>query len=110
MLQTGWVSFGSSAPDEPRSANGEPMRKEPAPTKRSLREIPEVDLSSAKRLQRGKYAEKARRPFAVAIVEPDLFVRFGNSEAVNAALRAVVEAVDAVKHPARARRPAQGYP
>ena len=58
--------------DEPRSANGEPIPKETDPTKRSLREIPEVDFSKAKRLPRGKYAEKARRSFAVAIVEPEL--------------------------------------
>jgi hypothetical protein len=80
------------------------MPKETEPTKRSLREIPEVDFSKAKRLPRGKYAEKARRSFAVAIVEPELFARFGSSEAVNAALRAVIEAAEVVKHPARARR------
>jgi hypothetical protein len=80
------------------------MSKETEPSKRSLWEIPEVDFSKAKRLPRGKYAAKARRSFAVAIVEPDLFARFGSSEAVNAALRAVVEAADAVKHPAKAKR------
>jgi len=102
------VSSGSSVPDEPRSANGEPMPKETEPTKRSLREIPEVDFSKAKRLPRGKYAEKARRSFAVAIVEPKLFARFGSSDAVNAALRAVVEAADAVKYPAKAKRSSRG--
>jgi hypothetical protein len=79
------------------------MSKATEPTKRSLREIPEVDFSKAKRLPRGKYAEKARRSFAVAIVEPELFARFGSSEAVNAALRAIVEVADAVKHPAKVR-------
>jgi hypothetical protein len=83
------------------------MSKETEPTKRSLREIPEVDFSKAKRLARGKYAAKARRSFAVAIVEPDLFARFGSSEAVNAALRAVVEVADAVRSPAQAKRAAR---
>ena len=83
------------------------MRKETEPTKRSLREIPEVDFSKAKRLPRGKYAEKARRSFAVAIVEPELFARFGSSDAVNAALRAVVEAANTVKYPAK-KRPSRG--
>ena len=83
------------------------MPKETEPTKRSLREIPEVDFSKAKRLPRGKY-EKARRSFAIAIVEPELFARFGSSDAVNAALRAVVEAADAVKHPAKAKRSSRG--
>jgi hypothetical protein len=84
------------------------MPKETEPTKRSLREIPEVDFSKAKRLPRGKHAEKARRSFAVAIVEPELFARFGSSDAVNAALRAVVEAADAVKYPAKAKRSSRG--
>jgi hypothetical protein len=81
------------------------MPRETEPTKRSLREIPEVDFSTAKRLPRGKYAEKARRSFAVAIVEQKLFARFGSSDAVNAALRAIVEAADAVKYPAKKKRP-----
>jgi hypothetical protein len=84
------------------------MSKETEPTKRSLREIPEVDFTKAKRLPRGKYAAKARRSFAVALVEPEVFARFGSSEAVNAALRAVVEAADAVKHPAKTKRSSGG--
>lgn len=80
------------------------MPKEVEPSRRSLREIPEIDLSRARRLRRGKYAEKARRSFAVALVEPELFARFGSSEAINDALRAVIEAADTVKPPAKARR------
>jgi hypothetical protein len=83
------------------------MPKEIEPSKRSLRAVPEVDFSKAKRLPRGKYAEKARRSFAVTIVESELFARFGSSEAVNAALRAVVEAADAVKYPAKTKRSAR---
>jgi hypothetical protein len=56
------------------------MPKKTEPNERSLREIPEVDFSKAKRLPCGKYAAKARRSFAVAIVEPDLFARFGSSD------------------------------
>jgi hypothetical protein len=80
------------------------MPKTIEPSKRSLREIPDVDFTSAKRLPRGKYVARARRSFAIALVEPSLFARFGSSEAVNAALRLVVEAADAVKAPARTRR------
>ena len=36
------------------------------PSKRSLREIPEVDFASVRRLPRGKYAAQARRSLAVA--------------------------------------------
>jgi hypothetical protein len=73
------------------------MPKSTEPSKSSLREMPEVDFAKATRLPRGKYAEQARRSFAVAIVEPELFARFGSSAAINAALRALVEAADTVK-------------
>jgi hypothetical protein len=78
--------------------------KKTEPSKRSLQEIPEIDFASARRLPRGKYAEKARRSFAVALVEPEVFARFGTSEAVNAALRAVLEAAGTVKAAPRTRR------
>ena len=84
------------------------MPRQTEPSKRSLREIPEVDLSKARRLRRGKYAEKARRSFAVAIVSPELFARFGSSEAINVALRAVVAAAESLKHPAEAKRASRG--
>ncbi len=80
------------------------MPKSNEPSKRSLRDIPEIDFATAKRLPRGKYVEKARRSFAIAILEPALFARFGSSEAINAALRALVEATDNVKRPARSKR------
>jgi uncharacterized DUF497 family protein len=89
------------------NASGQPMPKTTEPSKRSLREIPEIVFATAKRLRRGKYAEKARRSFAVVIVEPALFARFGSSEAVNAALRAVVEAADNVKRPVKSRKRAR---
>jgi hypothetical protein len=50
-----------------------------------------------RRLARGKYAAKARRSFAVALVEPEIFAQFGSSEAINAALKALLEAADAMK-------------
>ena len=79
------------------------MRKT-EPSKRSLREIPEIDFGTVKRLPRGRYAEKARRSFAVALVEPGLFAQFGSSEAVNAALRAIVEAAASMKKTSGPRR------
>lgn len=78
--------------------------KKTEPSKRSLDETPEVDLAAMRRLPRGKYATKARRSFAVALVEPEIFAQFGSSEAVNAALRAVLDAAETVK----ARTPARG--
>ena len=80
------------------------MPRETEPSNRSLRDIPEVDFSRMKRLRRGKYAEKARRSFAVALVEPELFARFGSSEAINDALRAVVKAAGTMKPSVAAKR------
>ena len=78
--------------------------KKTEPTKRSLREIPELDFDAVRRLPRGKYAAKARRSFAVALVEPELFAHFGSSEAINHALKALVDAAGAMKTVAPARR------
>jgi hypothetical protein len=64
------------------------MPKKTDPSKRSLREIPEVDFASARRLPRGKYSDKAWRSFAVVIVAPELFAGFGSSEAINGPPRA----------------------
>ncbi|GAC1351251.1 MAG: hypothetical protein NVS3B20_03040 [Polyangiales bacterium] len=78
--------------------------KKTEPSKRSLREIPEVNFAAAKRLPRGKYAAKARGSFAIALVESSLFAKFGSSEAVNAALRALVDAAASMKRTAPGRR------
>jgi uncharacterized protein len=92
--------------DEPPSASGEPMKKTD-PSMRSLQEIPEVDFASMRRLRRGKYAAKARRSFAIALVDPEIYAEFGSSEAVNAALKALLDAAGAMRPraPARGRRP-----
>lgn len=78
--------------------------KKTEPSRRSLAEIPEVDFGAVRRLRRGKYAAKARRSFAVALLEPELFAQFGSSEAINAALRALLDAAGAIKPPASTRR------
>lgn len=78
--------------------------KKNEPSKQSLEEIPEVDFKQMRRLPRGKYAKKARRSFAVALVDPKLFAHFGSSEAVNAALRAVLDVAGTLKTPSVRRR------
>ena len=77
--------------------------KKTEPSKRSLRDIPEVDFSTMRRMPRGKYVAKARRSFAVALVEPEIFAHFGSSEAVNAALKALVDAAGTMKPPTPVR-------
>jgi hypothetical protein len=73
------------------------MKKKPEPSQASLRAIPEVDFTRFRRLRRGKYAARARRAFAVALIEPEVFARFGSSEAVSAALRALIEASESIR-------------
>ncbi len=82
--------------------------KETEPSRRSLRAIPELDAKAMRRLPRGTYLAKAQRSFSVALLDPEIFEQFGSSEAINAALRALLEAAGAMKaRPARARRPAR---
>jgi len=42
------------------------------------------------RAERGKYVEKARRSFALVAIARDVFEAFGSDEAVNDALRMLV--------------------
>ncbi len=67
------------------------------PSKASLREMPEIDFSKARVLGRGLHAAKARRSFASVLIERKLFDKFGSEEAIVAALRSFVEAVEAMR-------------
>ena len=66
----------------------------------------ETDLSRYdwNQSSRGRHVEQARRSLPQVWIEPDLFAHFGSSEAVNTALRALVEAARTVKHPAKRAR------
>ena len=81
--------------------------KKTEPSKASLREIPELDFATMRRLPRGKYAEKARRSFEIALVEPEVFAHFGSSEAINVALKALVDAAGAMKPVRKGPRPSR---
>ena len=63
------------------------------PSKKSLREIPEVDFSRG--IQPHRYAQLRDDYKYTVFLEPDLWEHFGNADAVKAALRALV---DASKH------------
>ena len=67
-------------------------RREPSAA--SLRAIPEVDFSRMRRVgSRGRYAHLATGSMAQAVVvDSDLWEHFGSPKAINAALRAFVEA------------------
>jgi hypothetical protein len=62
------------------------------PTPESLREIPEVDFSKLRRGRRGKYAHlMTGRSVHAVVIDPALWPHFGSAEAVNAALKMLVE-------------------
>ncbi len=72
------------------------------PSRASLREIPEIDLSSARVLGRGRLVEKARRSFDSLIVDKRVLKALGGQDAVIAILEVLAKSVQA----GRRRRPA----
>ncbi len=70
----------------------------------------ETDLSRYDwtKAKRGRHLERARRSLAPVLLDPELVACFESTEAINAALRAIVDAAQLVK-PAKAkpRRPAK---
>ena len=84
-------------------------RREPSAA--SLRDIPEVDFAKLRRIgRRGRYAHLATGAMVHAVVvEAELWEHFGSAKAVNAALRAFVEAqrlIEAERRPSKKRRAA----
>ena len=53
--------------------------------------LPEYDPGLLRRGVRGKYTQRYREGTNVVVLEPDIAAAFPNSEAVNAALRALLE-------------------
>lgn len=68
------------------------------PSRASLKEIPEIDFSKMRRLPgRGRYAHLATGRMVHAVtIDPDIWPHFGNAKAINAALRAFVEAAKVI--------------
>ncbi len=64
---------------------------------------PEYDFAKMKGGRRGKYLRAARAGSNLILIEPDLAAVFPDADAVNRALRLVVEAAAAVERPARRR-------
>lgn len=68
------------------------MKKKLEPTAASLREMPEIDFSRVKVRGRGRYAHLlSGRTKHMILVDDDLWPYFQSAEAVNAALRSIVE-------------------
>jgi hypothetical protein len=70
----------------------------------------ETDLSRYDwtRAKRGRNLDRARRSLAPVLLDPELVAHFESPEAINAALRAIVDAAQLVKPAkAKARRPSK---
>lgn len=50
--------------------------------------------------QRGRYAERVHADTVLVLLDPDVQDAFPTAEAVNAALRLILKAAQALKHPA----------
>jgi hypothetical protein len=69
----------------------------------------EYDLAKLKGGVRGKYYHEAAAGTNLMLIEPELAEVFGNSEAVNRALRLLVDTAESAARPAR-RRGTNGKP
>jgi len=72
------------------------------PSKASLREIPEVDLSSAVVLGRGRHVAKARRSFESLVVDRKVLEVLGGHDAVLEILRVLASSVASARRKHRA--------
>lgn len=68
--------------------------------KKDETDVSRYDWTKAKR---GRHLERARRSLAPVLLDPDVVAYFESDEAINAALRAIVDAAHLVR-PAKARR------
>jgi len=88
------------------------MKKKPI-EQRSYDDLrPEYDLASMKGGIRGKYYEQYRKGSNVVLLQPDVAEAFPSEDAVNEALRGILQTTRAVRQigglPDRALRPASG--
>ena len=94
------TEFGSSA-------HARPARRSGGFTKKDETDVSRYDWTKAKR---GRLLARARRSLAPALLDPELVAYFESPEAINAALRAIVDAAQLVKPAkAKARRPAKEH-
>jgi len=95
--------LGSSAHGKQHAGSVRSMKKGSAKKMRDdLR--PEYDLTQLKGGVRGKYYRQATAGTNLVLIEPELASVFPDAEAVNRALRALVDTAAAVAHPHRRGR------
>jgi len=89
------ILFELSAPDGQHRANEDFMKKSEHPQNQDLR--PEYDFGQMKGGIRGKYERRLREQSNIVLLEPDIAEAFPNDEAVNQALRGVLDTARAVR-------------
>jgi len=67
----------------------------------------EYDFASLGKPERGKYYERVRQGSNLVLLDPDVSEAFPTAEAVNDALRSLIEIARTVKRPAHGRRAAK---
>ena len=87
------TAFGSLALDVPRVERESHMKKDKNQQDDDLR--PEYDLSQLKGGVRGKYIERYRAGTNLALLAPEIRAAFPTDEAVNEALRSLMEGQNA---------------
>jgi len=98
-IRSRMIPFESSTPARPPEANGLYMKKRAKVAEPKDEMRPEYDFRSA---VRAKYAERYRAGTNIVVLDPDVAAAFGNSAAVNRALRSLLK--DAPKRRARTKR------
>ena len=94
-ILTATIPSASSVPDERRGANENSMSKASRPENDDLR--PEYDFASMKGGVRGKYVARLRKGSNLVLLEPEVAAAFPSAEAVNEALRGVLNTTRAVR-------------
>ena len=72
------------------------------PSRASLREIPEVNLSSARVLGRGRHVERARRSFDTLVIDKRVLEALGGEEAAVDILRSLARSLTLARKKRRA--------
>ena len=88
-LQIAGTRFGSLAPEWQLAEKGSPMKKTSRAKSDDLR--PEYPPSVFKNGKRGKYAARYRERTNLVLLAPDVAAAFSSSEAVNEALRLLMQ-------------------
>ena len=89
------LSFESSVREKPRGRKYVFMKRIDPSNEDDMR--PEYDFAKMKGRVRGKYVERLRKASNIVVLEPEVVEAFPTGEAVNAALRGMLDTAKAVR-------------